>query len=39
MLPRELVSVCSLDPGVDRLAFSIFVKMDIEGNIISKSRL
>ncbi|KAJ3355871.1 hypothetical protein HDU83_002519 [Entophlyctis luteolus] len=34
MLPRLLCEeLCSLNPGVERLAFSIVWKMDVEGNI------
>jgi exoribonuclease R len=34
MLNRNLVKICSLDPGVERLAFTVWVTMDIDGNII-----
>jgi len=39
MLNRNLVKVCSLDPGVDRLAFTIWVNMDLDGNIIGESHI
>lgn len=34
MLNKNLVKVCSLDPGVERLAFTVWVFIDREGNII-----
>jgi exoribonuclease R len=37
MLNRNMVKVCSLDPGVERLAFSIWVVMDLEGNVVGES--
>lgn len=39
MLNRNLVKVCSLDPGVERLAFTVWVTMDGEGNLIGESRV
>lgn len=34
MLPRILCEeLCSLNPGVDRLSFSVIWKMDREGNV------
>ncbi|CAD5229305.1 unnamed protein product [Bursaphelenchus okinawaensis] len=37
MLPRMLCEdLCSLNPGVDRLTFSVVWKMDLEGNIQSE---
>ena len=38
MLPRILCEeLCSLNPGVDRLAFSCFFRMDTAGNIIREA--
>lgn len=37
MLNKNLVKVCSLDPGVERLAFTVWVFIDREGNIIGQS--
>ena len=34
MLPAHLVSICSLNPNVKRLAFSVFVKMNDQGEIL-----
>ena len=34
MLNRNLVKICSLDPNVERLAFTVWVYLDLEGNII-----
>jgi exoribonuclease R len=34
MLHRHLLKICSLDPGVDRLAFTVWVNMDLEGNVV-----
>jgi exoribonuclease R len=31
MLPHALVDVCTLRPNVDRLAFSVFLKMNADG--------
>ena len=39
MLNRNLVKACSLDPGVERLAFTIWVQMDLQGNLIGESRI
>lgn len=39
MLNRNLVKVCSLDPGVERLAFTVWVKMDGNGDVIGESRI
>lgn len=39
MLPAGLVGVCSLDPGVERLAFTVWVVIDINGNVIGEGRL
>lgn len=39
MLSANLVSVCSLDPGVERLAFTVWVVMDSDGNVIGDGRL
>lgn len=39
MLNRNLVKICSLDPNVERLAFTVWVMMDIDGNIIGESKL
>ncbi|KAE9413183.1 hypothetical protein Angca_008696, partial [Angiostrongylus cantonensis] len=36
MLPRMLCDLCSLNPGVDRLTFSVVWKMDDEGNIFDE---
>lgn len=37
MLPRLLCEeLCSLNPGVDRLAFSVVWKLDLFGNIVGK---
>ena len=38
MLPRMLCETfCSLNPGVDRLAFSCFFEMDEEGNVYDET--
>jgi exoribonuclease R len=34
MLNRNLVKICSLDPNVERLAFTVWVYLDLEGNIV-----
>jgi len=39
MLERHLVKACSLDQGEDRLSFTIWVTMDLEGNVIGDGRL
>lgn len=39
MLNKNLVKVCSLDPGVERLAFTVWVTMDADGNLIGESRV
>ena len=39
MLERQLVKICSLDPGVERLAFTVWVNMDLEGNVVGETRL
>lgn len=37
MLPRLLCEeLCSLNPGVDRLTFSVIWKMDINGRIVDE---
>jgi exoribonuclease R len=37
MLPRLLCEeLCSLNPGVDRLAFSVIWKLDSQGNIVDE---
>jgi len=37
MLPQKLSNnLCSLNPGVDRLAFSVIWKMDKNGNVLSQ---
>ena len=37
MLPRELCEdLCSLNPGAERLAFSLEVEMTKEGDIVSR---
>ena len=33
------MKVCSLDPGVDRLAFTVWVNFDSEGNVFGESRI
>ena len=34
MLPKELSNgICSLNPNEDRLTFSVFLKVDLEGNL------
>lgn len=38
MLPSNLVNICSLNPNVERLAFTIFVIMNTDGDIL-KSRI
>ena len=37
MLPTKLMKICSLDPDVDRLAFSIYVEMNMKGEVIGKT--
>jgi exoribonuclease R len=39
MLPRQLLKICSLDEGEERLAFSIFVVMSRSGQVIGESRI
>jgi exoribonuclease R len=39
MLESHLVKVCSLDPGLYRLAFTVWVTMDLEGNVIGEGKL
>lgn len=39
MLERHLVKMCSLDQGEDRLSFTIWVTMDLNGNVIGDGRL
>lgn len=39
MLESHLVKICSIDPGVERLAFTVWVKMDLDGNVIDEGRL
>ena len=40
MLPEKLMKVCTLNPNVKRLAFSIYVKMNKEtGEVIGESRV
>ena len=40
MLPERLMKICTLDPRVKRLAFSVYVKMDkATGKIIGESRI
>uniref|UniRef100_A0A182NI04 DIS3-like exonuclease 2 n=1 Tax=Anopheles dirus TaxID=7168 RepID=A0A182NI04_9DIPT len=35
MLPKQLCNTCSLLPGEDKLAFSVFWEMDAEGTVLS----
>lgn len=37
MLPFDLCKLCSLTPGDDKLAFSVFVEFDEDANVISHS--
>lgn len=37
MLPFELCKLCSLTPGADKLAFSVFVEFDKDANVIRHS--
>lgn len=39
MLERHLVKACSLDQGEERLAFTVWVTMDQNGNVIGDGRL
>lgn len=39
MLTPELMKIASLNPNVERLAFSIYVKMNFKGEIIEPSRV
>lgn len=39
MLPSYLVEICSLNPGLKRQAFSIYVRMNGKGEMIGESRV
>jgi exoribonuclease R len=39
MLTHDLMKINSLNPNVDRLAFSIFLKMNFKGEILGESRI
>ncbi len=39
MLTPELVKIASLNPNVERLAFSVYVRMNLEGDIVGESRV
>lgn len=39
MLPKHILKVCSLDPEVDRLAFTIYVEMNVAGEVIGECRI
>lgn len=34
MLPHAFVDICTLRPNVDRLAFSVFLKLDEKGEVL-----
>ena len=34
MLPFELCNICSLLPGKDKLAFSVFIELNEDANVI-----
>lgn len=40
MLPRVLCeNLCSLNPGCQRLTFTLWIKLDAKGNVIDKPRI
>ena len=39
MLTRDFVKICSLDSGVERLCFTIWVTIDAQGSILEESRI
>lgn len=39
MLTPELMKISSLNPNVQRLAFSIYVRMNLSGDMIGESRI
>lgn len=36
MLPRNFVEICTLAPHVDRLAFTVFLKMNENGEVFDE---
>lgn len=36
MLPQAFVDICTLRPNVDRLAFTVFLKMSIDGEVLAE---
>ena len=36
MLPASFVDICTLRPNVDRLAFSVFLKMNDKGEVLDE---
>lgn len=37
MLPSEMMKICSLDPLVERLAFTIYTQMNMKGEIVGET--